>query len=1215
MSNNVRWTREQQQAIEATGCDLLVAAAAGSGKTAVLVERIIQKVIDEDTPLDLDRLLVVTFTEAAALEMRNRIGSAITKALEQQPTNQHLRRQAALLNKAQISTLHSFCLSVVRRYFFKLGLDPNLAVMGQNESLLMKQEVLEQVLEENYANGTEVFFRLAEIFDSQGQESLSNQIARLAEFLAAQPFPEQWIEGQLRNYEVENITSLKELPWYEELVELIRTKLRLAVSYHRQALKLAAQPGGPTSYLETLREELAAMELFLSQCNRQLTWDELCQRFSVDFKKLPGVKSDDVDLGKKERVQDLRKAAKKAIDEIEEFFVRTEEELKQELLELRPMFRQLFELVEQFRKAYSRAKGHKGQLDFNDLEHYCLKLLCLQDETGAVRPSPIAEELRRQYQEIMVDEYQDTNDVQETIIKMLKGETGEPPYLFMVGDVKQSIYRFRMANPRLFQQKYDSFSVEEGSLKRKILLSANFRCRREVVDGINHIFRRTMEKMTAELDYDKDAELICRASYPEPAGEIKPVAGPVELHVLEGNPDDEEENLTVLEREAGLIVYRIRQLLGLEGEVPVQVWDKSLNCYRPIQYKDIVILLRSTKDKANTLLNVLQQYGIPAYAELGTGYFQAVEVSIMLSLLSIIDNPNQDIPLAAVLRSPLVGLTTNDLAAIRAEKHRGNYWEAVRHYARLKEGTPLAETLRNFIIILDKWRTRARQGPLSRLIWQIYQETGFLDYAAAMPGGPQRKANLQALYDRAREFDAFSRHGLFRFLRFIEKLQEKDEDLGLAGAFGESDDVVRIMSIHKSKGLEFPVVFVANLGGEFNTMDLKRELLVHQDLGIASLYYDLNLRVKYPTAPYWAVRNALAKGALAEELRILYVALTRAREKLILVGSTKKLGAAREEWLEWGDKEGKLPLPVLATAKCYLDWIGPAVVATEGKKLFTVDFWGLPDGKQLPVLEAGRKQESPPWDKIKQLAPLGEMDPAVQEQLAASLNWTYPFPAAAGIPAKLSVTELKKRMLEQDQAATPLRHIRAITARPRFIQEARGLTSAELGTAMHLVMQHLDFKKAHSKETIMAQIEKMVEQEFLTEEQAQAVGWKQFLGLFQSPLGQKLLQASEGRVKREVPFTLSLPVGEIQPDLALLDGEERVIVQGIIDCLLIEDDGIVIIDYKNDQVKKKDLPEKVKEYRHQLKFYAKAVERIFGLPVKEKYLYFFQLGEPILVAE
>ncbi|NLL19721.1 MAG: helicase-exonuclease AddAB subunit AddA [Clostridia bacterium] len=1215
MSNNVRWTPEQQQAIEAGGCDLLVAAAAGSGKTAVLVERIIRKVIDEANPLDLDRLLVVTFTDAAAMEMRSRIGSALAKALEKQPTNRHLRKQAALLNKAQISTLHSFCLSVVRRYFFKLGLDPNFTVMGQNESILMKQEVLEQVLEEHYANGTETFFRLAEIFGSQGKESLSSQIARLAEFLEALPFPDRWIEEQLHNYEATGETSLKDQPWYRELVGLISLKARLAADYHRQALRLAAQPGGPTQYLETLQKELAAMELFLSQCSGEVAWDELRQRLQVEFKSLPRVKQEDADEVIKKRVQKLRDTAKDTIKEIREYFVRTEEELKQELLELGPMLRQLFELADQFQTAYSQAKGRKSQLDFNDLEHYCLQLLCDQDETGTIRPSQLAEELRQQYSEIMVDEYQDTNDMQEKIIAMLKGEADDGPSLFMVGDVKQSIYRFRMANPELFQRKYASYSKEEGSAKRKILLSANFRCRQEVVDGVNHIFRKTMEEKTAELNYDRDAELICRAGYPAPDEDTRLAAGPVELHVIEGNPDEEEENLTVLEREAGLIAYRIRQLLGLEGEPPARVWDKNANCYRPVQYKDIVVLLRSTRDKANTVLNILQQYGIPAYAELGTGYFQAVEINIMLSLLEIIDNPNQDIPLAAVLRSPLVGLTTNQLAAIRAEKTGGNYWAALNHYVKEKQGTPLAETLGRFIADLRKWRTRARQGPLSRLIWQIYQETGFLDYAAAQPGGQQRKANLHALYDRAREFDAFSRHGLFRFLRFIEKLREKDEDLGLAGAFGESDNVVRIMSIHKSKGLEFPVVFVANLGGKFNITDLSRDLLLHHGLGIASLYYDLKHRVKYPTAAYWAVRNALHRSALAEELRILYVAFTRAREKLILVGSTKKMGETREQWLGWKGEEEPLPLPVLATATRYLDWVGPAVLSNPGENLFSVEYWGRPDGKELPVLETGGKQDNLPWDKIQGLAPFAETETTIQGHLEQRLNWAYRFSEAAGIPAKLSVTELSKRMLERDHEAAPIRYSRTITSRPKFIQEARGLTGAELGTAMHMVMQHLDFKEAHSKEAIMGQIEKMVEQEFLTIEQAQAVGWKQFLGLFQSPLGKRLLEAEGGQVKREVPFTLSLPVREIYPDLTSLDRRERIIVQGIIDCLLIEEDGIVIIDYKNDQVEERDLLKKADEYRHQLKLYAKAVEKIFSLPVKEKYLYFFQLGKPILVSE
>lgn len=1211
MSKGVRWTEEQWQAITATGGNLLVAAAAGSGKTAVLVERIINKITDETNPLDLDRLLVVTFTEAAALEMRSRIGSALAKALEQQPGNLHLRKQAALLNKAQISTLHSFCLSVVRRYFFELGLDPQFTVMGANESLLLKQEVLEQVLEEQYANGNENFFRLAEIFGDQGDEALGAQVLRIAEFLAALPFGENWLQEALKYYQAEEPVSLEELPWYRELLRLITLKGELALWHLQRAIQLASRPGGPAAYLEALQEERAGVASFLAACRRQPAWEELRREPPVVFRWLPSIrKNDNVDQDLKEQVASLRDAAKKALQGLEQYFRRTGEELRQELAELGPLLRELVDLVRRYQKAYRQAKEQKGQLDFNDLEHYCLKLLW--------GPSQVAGELKRQYREIMVDEYQDTNDVQETIIKMLTGEPGTEPQLFMVGDVKQSIYRFRMANPALFLEKYLSYSRGEGSPNRKILLSANFRCRKEIVDGVNHIFRKIMVQSTGELDYDREAELIYRAGYPEAGPEIRLAAGPVELHLIERTGQAEDEEETALEKEGRLIAGRIRELMGEGGNPPAQVWDKEAGCYRPVKYKDMVILLRSTKEKANVLLQVLQEYGLPAYAELGTGYFQAVEVSIMLSLLQLIDNPIQDIPLAAVLRSPLLGLTANDLAAIRAASPGGNYWQAVQRYLAVQPDTPLAGGLKGFLAQLERWRTLARQGPLSRLIWQIYQETAFLEYASAMPGGRQRKANLLALYDRAREFDAFSRHGLFRFLRFIEKLQERDEDLGLAGAFGESDNVIRIMSIHKSKGLEFPVVFVANLGGEFNLKDLNRGVLLHQDLGIASLCYDLKLRVKYPSFAYHAVRNALHRGTLAEELRILYVALTRAREKLILVGTERNLAEARERWQEWGDSCSTLPPPVLATAGCYLDWLGPAVAgdsSPEGKELFRVEYWGLPEGRELPDPGAKASKPNVPLDKIRNLESLGPADPLVQEQLDRVLGWDYPYLAATGQPAKLSVTELKRRLVEQDEEARKLLVSSSITARPRFIQETQGLTGAELGTAMHLVMQHLDLQKVSSKEVIMEQIEQMVEQEFLTPEQAQAVGWKQFLTFFQSPLGQRLIQAAPGQVRREVPFTLSLPAQDIYQDFPAGEGQERVVIQGIIDCLLIEEDGIVVIDYKTDRIRKEDLPGAAAGYRHQLELYGRAVAEIYGLPAKEKYLYFFRLGEYLLISE
>lgn len=1236
MSNSIKWTPEQQQAIQAGEKRILVAAAAGSGKTAVLVERIIQRLLDPVNPLDLDRLLVVTFTEAAAMEMRTRIGAALTSELEHDPANRHLKRQLALLHKAQISTLHSFCLSVVRRYFYELGIDPACQVLGERESLLLEQEVLEQVLEERFTTGGETFFQLAEIYGSQREGLLGEEILRIVRFLRALPFPDKWLKEALADYEEDHIKPLEKMPWYPELISAVTLAVEEALFYHRQALALAALPQGPAAYLDNLQEEYEGFQDFLEALERGLPWPELQCRYTQasQFAKLKPIrKTDHVDEDLKNRVTELRNSAKKALQDLEKYFMRSSEEYRQELLAVGPLLKELVSVVRDFMQSYQQVKARRGQLDFSDLEHYCLKLLCHVDEAGQIWPSAIAQELAQQYQEIMVDEYQDTNDLQDFILKMLTeqeaGSESASPRLFMVGDVKQSIYRFRMANPGLFLAKYLAYSPEEESPSRKILLSANFRSRREVVDGVNWIFRRIMTSKTGELDYDDNARLIHRAKYPELPEGISSVSGPVEFHVINSAQDSAENQgeeqeffpgeveLTSLEKEAQLIAYRIRQLVGLEGEQPGHVWDKSSGGYRRASFRDIVILLRNTKEKANVLLEVLQQYNIPVYAELGTGYFKATEVSIMLSLLKIIDNPDQDIPLAAVLRSPILGLNTNELARIRLHQPAGSYWEALQSFVEERAETELAEKLKSFLTGLERWRTLARQGPLSRLIWQIYEETAFLDYAGAMPGGRQRKANLYALYDRAREFDAFSRHGLFRFLRFIEKLQEDNEDLGLAGAYGESDNVVRIMSIHKSKGLEFPVVILANLGGEFNFKDLDRTPLLHQDFGFGPMHYDLELRVRYPTIAYWGVRASLKKSTLAEELRVLYVALTRAREKLILVGSIRQLEEVKQRWQETGRGGGILPQPVLATAKSFLDWLGPALAHSDPltQELFETYYWDVSFGQPLPVPSQTIQEAGLPWDRIGQLLPIEQevKEKEKEEELARRLKWQYPFQPSTGKAAKLSATELKRRLQIQDEEAQPVIRRSAISSRPRFMQETQALTGAELGTAMHLVMQHLDLQAVGTKEQINRQIEEMVEKEFLTVEQAQAVGWKRFLDFFQSPLGQRLVQAPPGTVKREVAFTLGIPAREIYPELAHHGEDERVIIQGIIDCLLLEEDGITLIDYKTDHIREKDLPQVVAGYRYQLDLYAKAVQEIYAVPVKEKYLYFFQLGQAVLL--
>ncbi|HHX50745.1 MAG TPA: UvrD-helicase domain-containing protein, partial [Clostridia bacterium] len=787
------------------------------------------------------------------------------------------------------------------------------------------------------------------------------------------------------------------------------------------------------------------------------------------------------------------------------------------------------------------------------------------EKTGSLLPSEIALELWEQYREVLVDEYQDINDIQETILHLVSRQGTESPNLFMVGDVNQSIYRFRLANPLLFLKKLHSFRLEKNSRDRKITLAANFRSRETVVEGVNFLFRRLMTPEVGELEYDREAELVCRAVYPEPPEGMTAAGSTIEVHLIERNDVQEEdetggqedlpgqpgEDLTALEKEARIIATRIQQMVGAGDRPEFVVWDKEEKSYRPVTYRDIAICLRSPRVRANTFLEVFREYDIPIFAELGTGYFRAMEIHVMLSLLQVIDNPRQDIPLAAVLRSPLVSLTARELAEIRALKKSGDFYGAVIAARQRSCNRKLQNKLDEFLARLHAWRTVSRRGPLSSLIWGIYQETGYLDYAAAMPGGSQRQANLYSLYERAAQFDRFTRRGLFRFLRFIEKLQERGQDLGTAGVLGENENVVRLLSVHKSKGLEFPVVFLAGLGNEFNFRDLSQDLLFHQELGFGPMVIDPSLSLKYPSMAYWAVRNSLKRADLAEEMRVLYVALTRAREKLILVGSTRELGKQRQEWSDYANGEEPLPVPLLASARCYLDWLGPALAGCEGHNpRWDICCWGNEGGRPLPEIPSVPPIHHLPWDRIKSLQPLeGSPQPDVRRELDRRLNWVYPMEDLTRLPAKLAATEIPPSPLilsREDEEAVPLFRPR-IKAKPLFLQEKAALSPAQLGTAVHLVMQHLNFDQVGGEDEIERQIASLAEKGFLTEEEAASLDPRPIAGFFRQPLGLRILAAPREAIRREVAFTLALPAEEVYPDLlGRPGGRDPVLIQGII---------------------------------------------------------------------
>ena len=914
-----RWTDKQLDAITDRGHNLLVAAAAGSGKTAVLVERIIQLVCQDR--IDIDRLLIVTFTQAAAGEMRSRISSRLLAAMREEGVDEEfLRQQISLLNRAAISTLHSFCLDVVRRYFHIINISPSFRVGDVTEIALLKLEVLEELFEAEYELGEVEFLNLVEMYAGGRDDTpMRELVLRTYEFIQSQPRPLEWLRQKADDFNLD-AQRFGESGWVKSLLEQIRIELGGVEELFREAARLAALPGGPWSYLEALQDDLQIVKDLQSALGRGI-YDFYGQLNRTEHRRLAAARKD-IDPALKQEVQDLRDLGKKVIKELNsKTLFLSPGEFCQDLQAMYPGMVCLVGLAEKFHQRYRESKTDRGLADFNDLEHYAMEILA----------DPLtAADYQRQFDYIFVDEYQDSNLVQETILNRIKRNDN----LFLVGDVKQSIYRFRLADPSLFMEKYEAYHDPQESADRRIDLSANFRSRRTIINAVNDIFSHIMTRQFGEIDYRPEVFLEYGLQMPPeveeelntsqvelvlvdkqglgPAAEIEE---PPEPEEEAGGPalEDLEEEAGDIEFEAQVVAARLKELHGQE------FYDCQNQCLRPLEYRDMVVLLRATRGQAETYYDTLMAAGIPVYADMDRGYFETSEMKIFINLLHLIDNKRQDIPLLSVMRSPIGQFSVEELIEIRAGSGAANYYEAVEDY--LVSGTePLREKLKAFIEQLNSWKEAARFLPMDELIWQLLRETGYLHYAGAMPGGRQRQANLKILLERAQQYQTTSLQGLFHFLKFIEKLESSSSDLGMAKILGETEDVVRIMSIHKSKGLEFPVVVVAGLGRQFNLSDIRARVMFHKELGIGPKYVDPELRVTRDTIARTALASRIRAENLAEEMRILYVALTRSRDKLILVGTVGDLGKRVKQW-----KKGTSPFQ-LSKAHGLLDWLGAVVV-------------------------------------------------------------------------------------------------------------------------------------------------------------------------------------------------------------------------------------------------------------------------------------------------
>ena len=1226
------WTKEQQLAIDTEDKHLLVAAAAGSGKTAVLVNRIIRKILEGKT--NVDEILAITFTHAAAEEMQERIEAAIINKIESETDEKTialLERQRILLSGANISTLHSFCQRIIRLNFSVLGLDPEFRMAGEEELRLIKQDAIDELFEEEYEVENEAFLRFTDAFggDAKGDVKIYSLILRLYEFSRSESDPKAWLNWAAKLLNLDDDSRLKDTPWYDVIEKDISLKLENALFEANRVLD-GIEEFALTAYESTVNDDISEINNLIRAVGKG-EFSLITDAFSsVNFKRLPTVKGADEEFKilAQNIVKDPRDFYKDIIKNLKEkYFQIGEEDYIENLKTASKDMAELVRLVNKFDEKFSALKRSKNILDFSDLEHYALKLLIDEDakKENIVKPSKVAIALGEKFKEIMVDEYQDTSGVQEALISLIIAAGNAK--LFCVGDVKQSIYRFRLADPSLFLKKYREYRTL-GEKYSRIDLAKNFRSREEIISAINYIFMQVMNEETMELDYGKDEALYLGADYPEAENTLK---SPTELTIFIRPTDkekDEEENiiseLSALEEEAHYIAKQIKKLI-VEKK---QVFDKELKEYRPISYRDIVILLRSVQGKADVILDVLKNYDIPAHATVDGGYFQNTEVRLMLAFLTVLHNSRQDIPLAAVLASPVGNFTYEEIAELRANFTQGDLFDSLLFATFIESdlNENLKKKVSDFLAKLSKWRTLARENSVADLIFLLYQDTGFYDYVGALPNGLIRQGNLRLLIDRAAAYEETDYRGLFRFLQFVKKIEKTSTDLSSAKTLSENEDVLRIMSIHKSKGLEFPVVILADLGKSWNTMDTSSELLIHSKLGLGPYFVDIDSSYRYPTFPRAAISTKIYAENIAEELRTFYVALTRAKEKLIMVGSFK----GEENFIKKlkryapfvNSTDAKLPGFVTFGANSYLDFMLMSLIRhKDGESLreaaecykSPVKFLNYNDNSKWiinissPFAEENAEENNLKDDillKVKNNEKLPES--AYKNEVENILNWRYDDRGLKEVKGKISVTELKRRFLEIESGGANIFKEEISFNRPEFLQKTTKLTSTEYGTLMHGVMEHLNHKNADSLENIKAEIDKLVSRDIIKKDDVSRINLKHILGFFTSKIGLRLREAR--RIYKELPFSRFIDANRVYKSVK----NEKIITQGIIDLLFIdENDKLILIDYKTDKyTSEKTMKER---YSLQIALYKEAAEEILNRKVDESYLYMLTSGKLIII--
>lgn len=1186
-----KWTNEQLSAITQKGNNILVAAAAGSGKTTVLVERIIRKIINDN--VDIDKILVVTFTNAAASEMRERILTALYKQIDEDPLNQRLRKQIVLLNKASICTIDAFCLDIIRNNFFEIGASSNFRIADNTELELLKQEAIEETFEELYLENDDEFNKLIELYAGyKDDENLKNIILKIHNYIQSAPFPEDWLEEQIEKFNMSNIEDFSQTEWGKIILKNFRDEVLNSIQILESSKHQLDMITELSKFSLVVADDINQLK-FLEQ-----NWDNWERAHEIannlKFKTWPTDKK--VVSNLKEETKKARDNVKKRISKaVSQTFIYNTEEAVEDINAMYPILKKIKDVTLKFMEKFSEKKSNKNIMDFSDIEHYALKILLKKDENGIYQKTEVAKKYEEKFNEIAIDEYQDSNLVQEYILTSISNGKN----IFMVGDVKQSIYRFRQAKPELFLDKYQKYGLEPNEYGQKIKLFKNFRSRENILDTTNLIFSDIMSADFGEIEYDESEYLNLGATYEEPTENVE-FAGKTELDIIdlkkEENEDGEEieedsssELLEKTEIEAKFVANRIQKLIKSK----YQVYDRKTG-YRDITYKDIVILLRATSNTANVFEKELLNLNIPVFSDQAENYLESIEIRTITSLLKIIDNPYRDIPLVTVMRSIIGDFTDNELIEIRLTQNEGYFYDSLKEAkASPKIDGKLKEKVINFLDKLNKWREEERYLPLNEFIQKIYEETDYYNYVRLMPNGQVRKANLKMLLDRAKDYEKISFKGLFNFIRYLEKVKSSNSDLSSAKVIGENENVVRIMSIHKSKGLEFPVAIISRTDKKFNQKDLNESILLHQDIGFGMQYINYDRKIEYTTATKEAIKIKTKEESIAEEMRILYVALTRAKEKLIITGVendfTKSI-EQKKELLEIYEKENdKINHLVLKKYLSYLEWIELVYLNHQDiENQITLNKIAKKD-----VLKAEENQEEQEKRNI-------ELPEKIDyEKINEILNWQYKYKEMTNIQSKMSVTKIKELKNNETQKQ------QHIEIKPKFMLDKTKVSSAERGTITHLILQKLDFTKEYSKEELAQFVNNLCTKNIITQIQKDSINIEKIYQIINTQFIKNLKNAKE--IKKETPFYTYINTKEIYNT----QNSENILVQGIIDLYYInQQNEVILVDYKTDYVEGSG-EELIDKYKVQLEIYKKALEESLKEKVKHVYIYSIYLNKEI----